>query len=296
MSDLWDKNNDKDFFVKSLQLTSLEKLFYKTEEGEYYAYWPNEYKGIKNTLQSRNSFIGHYTENWTKNLFNEIAMSVGGYSVPNVISNEIGLTKKSPADIAICKTNEQTQKPEDILMIIEVKMSVVWNWEYIQKRGTKFDVVCIGDYKTHKGNPGLLRSDSMLKAIGKSAVIRVSSFASSKIPIIIVGNTPITKHYKGKVDTLKRNGIIQGFWSLNPNPADDNGECIKITPLEGFYTFNNLETLKQSTLKLIKGDKNFFSSWQNRKQLGKFIEIANRETSYEMKACRFLKLLHQNER
>ena len=69
----------------------------------------------------------------------------------------------SPADVVISRSKNISQAPEDIFAIIEVKMSVVWNWE-LQKNKS---FVCIGDYKTHQGNPGLLRSDSMLKAIGK---------------------------------------------------------------------------------------------------------------------------------
>jgi len=103
----------------------------------------------------------------------------------------------------LCKTRQREQKAKDIAAIFEVKMSIVWNW--------------VGDFKTHKGNPGLLRSDSMLKAIGKSINIRVSSHSASKIPIIILGNTPITQSYISKVDHLYHAGIIQEFWSVNSN-------------------------------------------------------------------------------
>ena len=61
----------------------------------------------------------------------------------------------------------------------------------------------LGDYKQHKGNPSLLRSDSMLKAIGKSINIRVSGIASAKIPIIVLGNSPITDSYVKKLIFLK---------------------------------------------------------------------------------------------
>ena len=39
----------------------------------------------------------------------------------------------SPADAVISKSNNIIQQPEDILIIIEVKMSVVWNWELRNK-------------------------------------------------------------------------------------------------------------------------------------------------------------------
>lgn len=292
MPTLWNQNQEKDFFIKSLEFATPEQLFYITKDKKFLAYWPKNYDGTKTTLQSRNSLIGSYTEKWTTDLFSEIAKTIGGYSVQGVISEEIGLTNQSPADVAICKTQNVVQKPQNILMIIEVKMSVAWNWEFISKNK---DLVCIGDYRTHQGNPGLLRSDTMLKAIGKSINIRVSSFAASKIPIIILGNTPITRSYYGKVDHLKRNGIIQGFWSINPKPLDNNGENIKSTPYRGFCKFDEYEELKQNTINLLKEEREFFSSMQTRKKLGEIVEIANKETTYEAKAQKFLELLRESK-
>jgi len=294
MSTLWNKDQEKDFFIKSLGLAQPEKLFYLTKDKRFLAYWPKNYKGPKTTLQSRNSLIGSYTEKWNTDLFDEIAKAVGGYSVQGVICEEIGLTRQSPADVAICKTKEVLQKPGDILMVIEVKMSVVWNWEFAPKDKNNFDLICIGDYRTHQGNPGLLRSDTMLKAIGKSINIRVSSFSASKIPIVVVGNTPVTKSYYEKVDHLKKNGIIQGFWSVNPIPLDNDGENIKSTPLKGFYRFDNYEGLKQSSLSLLKEEREFFSSMQTKKRLGEIIEIANKKSAYEDKAQQFLKLIRES--
>ena len=292
MLTLWNKDQEKDFFIKSLEFATPEQLFYITKNKKYLAYWPKNYNGAKTTLQSRNSLIGSYTEKWTTDLFSKIAKIVGGYAVQGVIAEEIGLSNRSPADVAICKTKSLVQKSENILMIIEVKMSVVWNWEF--NPATK-SLVCIGDYKTHQGNPGLLRSDTMLKAIGKSINIRVSDFAASKIPIIILGNTPITKSYYEKVDHLKRNGIIQGFWSMNPKPLDNNGENIKSTPFKGFYRFDGYEELKQNAVNLLQEEREFFSSMQTRRKLGEIIEIANNEATYEAKAQKFLELLRQTK-
>ncbi len=177
-------------------------------------------------------------------------------------------------------------------MLIEVKMSIVWNWE-LRKKGENTNLLCIGDYKTHQGNPGLLRSDTMLKAIGKSITIRVSSFSATKIPIIVIGNTPITKSYYEKVDHLKRNGIIQGFWSVNSKPLDNNGENIKNTPFGGFIRFDNYNELVNESLNLLKEEREFFSSMQSKKDLGKIIEIANKENTYESKAQKFLELIRK---
>lgn len=79
MPTLWNKNQDKNFFIKSLGIATPEKLFYVTKDNKFYAYWPKGYKGKKTTLQSRNAFIGSYTEKWTTNLFDEIAESVAIY-------------------------------------------------------------------------------------------------------------------------------------------------------------------------------------------------------------------------
>ncbi len=287
---LWSKDVEKEFFMKTLEVATPEQLFYVTENGEYLAYWPKNYKGTKTTLQSRNAFIGSFTEKWTKELLEEIAEEAGAFTVQSVICEDIGLSARSPADVAICKTKQQDQRPENILMIIEVKMSIVWNWEYNPSTG---EVKIIGDYTTHQGNPGLLRSDTMLKAIGKSINIRVSSFKSAKIPIVILGNTPITESYYEKVDHLKKAGIIQGFYSVNPRPLDDPAykDNIKSTPKRGFLRFDSYEELKQELINLLSEEREFFSGMKTKKELGKIIEIANREPTYEKKAEVFLKLL-----
>ena len=260
MFELWSKEKEKDFFAKSLEFASPEQLFYLTSDKKFYAYWPKKYAGTKTTLQSRNSLIGAYTERWCADSFGGIAEAVGGYSVQGIICEEIGLTRGSPADVAICQTREIVQKSQNVLMIIEVKMSVVWNWELIIHKDKDFELVCTGDYRSHRGNPGILRSDTMLKAIGKSINIRVSSSSASNIPIVVIGNTPITKAYYEKVDHLKQNGIIQGFWSINPRPLDSDGENIKNTPFDGFHRFDSYEELKSDFLKLLREDREFFSS------------------------------------
>jgi len=260
-----------------------------TEDGRYVAYWPKGYRGRKFTLQSRNSFIGNYTEEWVRNLLKPFADRLGVYSVRGVVCEEVGLSERSPADVAIVKTPHRQQKPEDILLIVEVKMSIIWNWEYNPE--TK-ELACIGDYRTHQGNPGLLRSDTMLKAIGKSINIRVSSGKASKIPIIVIGNTPITKTYYKKVDFLKKSGIIQGFYSVNPKPIDgENGDNIKRTPGEGFLRVDTPKELYNKLDKLLQSGMEFFSSMMPKRELGKLIEMANQEKDYETKAERFLKLI-----
>ena len=283
---LWNKDEEYKFFKKTLEIATPEQLFYLTEDGKYLAYWPKNYKGKKTTLQSRNAFIGSYTEKWVKELLTPIAKEFDAYAIHNVVCEEIGIGERSPADVAIVKTPYRIQKPDNILLIVEVKMSIVWNWEFYPETG---EIICIGDYTTHQGNPGLLRSDTVLKAIGKSINIRVSGFKSSKIPIVIIGNTPITKTYYRKVDFLKKAGIIQGFYSVNPNPLDKQSKNnIKSTPERGFLRIDEINELYDNLRHIIKEDKEFFSSMLSKKELGKFIEIASKEPTYEKKAEKFL--------
>ena len=164
-------------------------------------------------------------------------------------------------------------------------MSVVSNYEYIFPDVIKF----VGDYKQHKGNPALLRSDSMLKAIGKSINIRVSGIESSTVPIVVLGNSPIAESYIDKVDFLKTAGVIQGFWSLNPFPTTTN--FIKETPKKGFQTINNYEILLSNCYELVNTDLNYFSSMIPKTQLGKIIGIANKESTDIAKAEKFLTLI-----
>jgi len=286
---LWSKDEERIFFKKTLEIATPEQLFYLTDDGRFLAYWPKKYKGKKTTLQSRNAFIGSYTEKWIKDLLTPLAREFEAYAIHNVVCDEIGLGERSPADVAIVKTPKREQKPEDILLLVEVKMSIVWNWEYHPESG---NLDCIGDFTTHQGKPGLLRSDTMLKAIGKSINIRVSGYQSSKIPIIVIGNTPIMKTYYKKVDFLKKAGIIQGFYSVNPNPLDrPSKNNIRTTPEKGFLRVDKIDELYNNLKHIIEEDKEFFSSMLPKKELGRIIEVANREPTYEKKAEKFLILL-----
>ncbi len=289
MLTLWDKSTEKRFFEESMSFATAEQLFYVTNDGRYLAYWPKGYSGPKSTLQSRNSLIGNFTERWATDLIQGIVKDKGLFAVQGAICEEIALTNMSPADVVISKNKNIHQKPEDILAIFEVKMSIVWNWEMKSDE----TLTCIGDFKTHQGNPGLLRSDSMLKAIGKSINIRVSNASASRIPIIILGNTPITNSYYSKVDHLKVSGIVQGFWSVNPKPVDDNGENIKSTTKKGFLRIDSINELRNLIEDVLLEERNFFSSMKSNKELGKIIELASKEETYEKKAELFLMLIKE---
>ncbi len=286
MTGLWTKEKEIQFFQESRNFATPEQLFYLGDDSRYYAYWPKSYRGKKSTLQSRNALIGSFTEKYSVDLLQDFANSQGLYAVQSVICNEIGLSAQSPADVAFCKTRHREQLPTDIKAIFEVKMSIVWNWELRNNQ-----LICLGDFRTHKGNPGLLRSDSILKAIGKSINIRVSGLSASRIPIIILGNTPITESYYPKVDHLHKAGIIQGFWSVNPKPLDDNGDNIKQTPSNGFISMDSYNELEKNLENLLFEKREFFSSMKSKKELGEIIEIASREPNFEMKSEKFLSLI-----
>lgn len=281
----WDIDTEKKFFTEAMKnFASPEQLFYKLTEG-YFAYVPKGKSAEEQTLQSRNSLIGQYTEKWSKDFFQPIAENLGLFAVNSVVCPELGLSTQSDADLAFGTTNETLQKAENIKLLFEIKMSIVNNYRFDNGQ-----VNYVGDYKGHKGNPSILRSDSMLKAIGKSINIRVSGTESTKIPIIILGNSPITKNYSKKVDFLKKAGIIQSFVSLYPNPTSD---FIKNTDRKGFQTFNEYQDLTNYITEVVKSDMNFFSSMLPKRKLGQIITVSAKEKDDITKAEKFLSLINE---
>ena len=284
---LWNTKIEISFFEEALRnFAPPEQLFYNLTDG-YFAYVPKGYDAEGQTLQSRNSLIGSFTENWCKNLFEPIAKKNKLFAINGAVCEEIGLTKQSSADLVFSNIDSKYLKPENIKIIFEVKMSIISNYEY-SKSSKK--VKYIGDYKQHKGNPSLLRSDSMLKAIGKSINIRVSGLESAKIPIIVLGNSPITDSYAKKVDFLKSSGVIQGFWSLNPKPSDIL-DYITTSKSKGFLTVQKDEDLEKLVTDLLVLDMNFFSSMLPKSDLGKIIKISGQETTDIARAEKFLSLI-----
>ena len=284
---LWSKKQEKIFFDKSRNFATHQQLFYRTDDGRYVAYWPKGYDGAKSTLQARNSLIGNYTEKWVNDLLKHILKDTKLHVIQQAQIPAIGITHKSPADIVISSTAKKVLRPEEVKLIFEVKMSLVWNWQYDESTG---QIRQIGDYRTHQGRPSFTRSDSVLKAIGKCIDIRVSSFKSSKIPLIILGNAPLSNGFCKKADYLKQAGIIQGFWSLNPFPLN-HGNTRKRSHQDGFIRFDNIEELNITLNQLFKQELNFFSSMETPETLGQMIEIANRENTYEEKGLKFIKLI-----
>ncbi len=279
----WNIESEIKFFEESLKnFASPEQLFYRLSD-EYFAYVPKDTSAKGQTLQSRNTLIGQYTEKWSKDFFQPIAQELGLFAVNDVVCPEIGLTRQSSADLAFCTTNQIQQKAKNIKLLFEIKMSIVNNYQ-LQNNQVKL----VGDYQTHRGNPSILRSDSMLKAIGKSINIRVSGKDSTQIPIVIIGNSPITKSYLEKVDFLKKSGVIQGFISLYPNPTTS---FIKETEHKGFQTFSDYFKLQEFISHLISSNMSFFSSMLPQNKLGQLIKIASKEHHEALIAEKFIQLI-----
>jgi len=79
---LWSREIEKKFFEENLKRISINNLFYKSEDGNYYAFWPKTYVGKKSTLQSRNSYVGKYTEKFVLNLFSDFAKHLQRDQIP----------------------------------------------------------------------------------------------------------------------------------------------------------------------------------------------------------------------
>lgn len=285
VKELWSIDDEKLFFTEALEnFLTEQQLFYRLE-GEYYAYVPKRMSSENQTLQSRNGFIGRYTEKWCQKLLAPFAKSLGLFAVNEVVCDELALPRNSAADLAFCSTDSKIQQADNIKLIFEVKMSIVNNYHYSSDKNISY----IGDYNSHKGTPGLLRSDSMLKAIGKSLNIRVSSKAGNQIPIVIIGNSPITGSYVSKVDLLKDSGVIQGFWSLYPDPCDT--DRVICTPKQGFQTLRSKQDLYAICDRLINSELRYFSSMLPKAKIGEFIQLASKEPTNELKADKFIQLL-----
>ena len=90
-----DEKYEKLFFKESLKyFLLLDKLFYKID-GSYYTYIPKGKKHNNQTLQSRNTLIGQFTEKWCKTLLEPMAKKFNLYAINGVVCKDISLPKGS---------------------------------------------------------------------------------------------------------------------------------------------------------------------------------------------------------
>jgi hypothetical protein len=70
---LWNDDIEIQFFTEALKnFASPEQLFYNLKSG-YFAYVPKGADAEGQTLQSRNSLIGQFTQKWSKTLIKYVA-------------------------------------------------------------------------------------------------------------------------------------------------------------------------------------------------------------------------------
>jgi len=49
MKSLWNKDQEINFFLKTLEVATAEQLFYVSNDNRYYEYWSKGYEGKKKT-------------------------------------------------------------------------------------------------------------------------------------------------------------------------------------------------------------------------------------------------------
>ena len=107
---LWNKQQEKLFFINSMNSVSSQQLFYKTDDGKYLAYWPKGYRGVKSTLQSRNSLIGNFTENWVYNLFKSLIEDddLSGFvnELENLMCEEVEISQHTDGSVSFSTFGE----------------------------------------------------------------------------------------------------------------------------------------------------------------------------------------------
>jgi hypothetical protein len=76
---LWNNDTEIQFFTESLK---------------NFAYVPKGSDAEGQTLQSRNSLIGQFTEKWSKTLFEPIANELGLFAINSVVGEELGFSRQ----------------------------------------------------------------------------------------------------------------------------------------------------------------------------------------------------------
>ena len=278
---LWSKNHEINFFKFAKSQTSRRNLFHKTLNEEYIAYPTKDIKTTSN-LHIRDLLFDSFSKNWFYDLLNNLVDDFEVIKNPRITS----IGKNSP-DFVISSKKSKILSPEDVKVIFILKLSIVWNWKYNLSLGS---VEEIGDYRTHLAKPSFTSSANIFNSIDNALKIRFTNKKASNIPIIVIGNTPMSCGFCRRADYLKSSGIIQGFWSVNPFPI--NGATRKTSKKRAFYRFDNSDEFKNSLDKLINHDLKFISTMKSKKDLGKIIDLVNTENTPENIASKFINILN----
>ncbi len=286
---MWTKEAEKEFFswAFSEHKAKPDQLFYRVGD-RYFFYLPNDIKGQGQVMQARNPWVGEFTEKWAEQFLKPIVERLGLYVVRGAIVHEWGLFRQRAADLVICCTPQKSQRvdPKAVVAVVEVKMSIVWNWEWKSESG---EIVCAGNFGTHQGRPSVQRSDTVLKALGKAVEVRGKGFGGA---FFVLCNTPIPDDYQTQIDGCKRIGIIQGFISVNPQPLDGK-ESLKRTDFEGFLRWDSPDEASATLSSWMVQRSQFFSGYLPLERLGELIETASRESSPQDRARYFLEALRE---
>lgn len=200
--------------------------------------------------------------------------------------DELSLTDGSGADLAIVKRQGQaTLNAEDIVVVMEVKMSLVWNWKLGEDKPSS-------DFYQHNGRPSLSRTDSLLKAIGKGAIFR-STEKSRRIPYLVIGNCPPPEGYYAKIDGAVRSGLVQKFISLTPKPVLSGPPMRnpKETSGGGFLRIDSMDELATFLKSVIDGKGVYLGRMVDRKELGEKLKALDSNGPSEEVADRFIEAL-----
>lgn len=226
------------------------------------------------TPQGRNSPVSNYTEKFALDLINELINNINGVKAKrDVVCEELGLTSRSGADIAIVSegTTGRVHEVDEIELVFEVKMSLVWNW----KPDEKGEPQLIADYDGHCGRGSIYRTDSILKAIGKGAIMRGNKLGKT-IPYGILGNSPVPTSYLDKVDSAVNSGIVQKFVSLTPNPlvvdkSNKDDRDPKTSNGEGFIRIDSEKEFGDYIKYLLESDQVFIGQMVEKSKIGEII-------------------------
>lgn len=250
------------------------------------------------TPQGRNAPVSNYTEKFALDIVNRSLKELGFKDFEGkreVVCDQLGLPSRSAADIAIVERGSKGRHytPEKIKVVFEVKMSLIWNWEQ-DKNGSP---VIIADYDSHKGRGSIYRTDSILKAIGKGAIFR-SHHQASRIPYVVIGNSPPPTSYLGKVDGSVKVGIVQRFISLTPEPLvvdESKGKerNPKTSPGGGFTRIDTLDDFSDYLKSLLEEERIFIGSMLKKSELGRLIKSLDLDQDYEEIGEEFFEKLHR---
>lgn len=246
------------------------------------------------SFNQRNALVADLTERFALELFqqtiNTSDVMAGRFFVKrNVVSPQLELLRATAADLAILnKDTDGPVSPNEIECVLEVKMSIIWNWMQNNKEKP------IADYDKHTGRPSIYRTDSILKAVGKAAIMR-GYLGSERIPFVVVGNTPPPPNYRDKVDGTVRAGLIQKWISLTPAPlvVEPTGSIARRNPKRttGFLRIDSINELRKLLEKILMTKWQYVGAMLEPQKIGDIIKSLDLSLAAEEIGHAFLKRL-----